>query len=265
MTADRIVTERQGHVLHIRINRPEVRNALCPQTYHQLSLALDELEQDPQLWLGVLTGAGEQAFSAGRDLKQLASMAQASVTEQQAERELWSRTRRLTDRFEFSKPLIARLNGSAHGGGLELALACDIIVAAEHAQLALPEPRRGLIATAGGVHRLPRQIGLKVAMGHLLTGRPMTARRGYELGLINEVVPANQLDQAVAAWVDDILACAPLAVRATKACAMQGLDLPLPQAMAREYQAEVLRLKSQDSKEGPRAFAEKRQPLWTGT
>ena len=265
MSAARIITERQGHVLHIRINRPEVRNALCPQTYHELSLALDELEQDPQLWLGVLTGAGEQAFSAGRDLKQLASMAEASAAEQEAERQLWSRTRRLTDRFEFRAPVLARIHGSAHGGGLELALACDIIVAAEHAQLALPEPRRGLIATAGGVHRLPRQIGLKAAMGHLLTGRPMSAQRGYELGLVNQVVPAAELDQAVSSWVDDILACAPLAVRATKACAMQGLDMPLPQAVSHQYQAEQIRLNSHDSLEGPRAFAQKRQPRWTGT
>lgn len=259
-----VLTERRGHVLYIRINRPEVRNALDPVTYHQLSLACDQLEQDPELWLGVLTGEGDQAFSAGRDLKQLAQMAEADEAQRQAEAQLWQRTRRLTDRFDFAKPLIARLNGSAHGGGLELALACDIIVAAEHAQLSLPEPRRGLIATAGGVHRLPRQIGLKAAMGYLLTGRAMTAQRGYELGLINEVVPAHLLDEAVEQWVADILACAPLAVRATKACAMQGLDLPLAEAVAERYAAEQQRQASADSLEGPRAFAEKRKPQWRG-
>ncbi|AWT12753.1 enoyl-CoA hydratase [Stutzerimonas frequens] len=264
MTTTQVVTERMGHVLHIRINRPEVRNALAPRTYHELSLALDELENDPELWVGVLTGSGEMAFSAGRDLKQLASMAQAGPAEKAEEARLWQETRRLTDRFDFAKPLIARLNGSAHGGGLELALACDIIVAADHAQLALPEPRRGLIATAGGVHRLPRQIGLKAAMGYLLTGRAMSAQRGFELGLINQVVPLDELDAAVTSWVDDILACAPLAVRSTKACAMQGLDHPLREAMTRPYEAETLRQQSQDSLEGPKAFAEKRSPRWLG-
>lgn len=255
---------REGHVLTIRIDRPEVRNALDPQTYHELSLALDELDADPDLWVGVLTGSGGQAFSAGRDLKQLASMTNATEAERMAEAALWQRTTRLTDRFEFAKPLIARLNGSAHGGGLELALACDIIVAAEHAQLSLPEPRRGLIATAGGVHRLPRQIGVKAALGYLLTGRAMSARRGYELGLVNQVVPADALDAAVAEWVADILACAPLAVRSTKQCVMRGLDHPLPVAMQLRYPAEHIRLTSQDSLEGPRAFTEKRPPRWQG-
>jgi crotonobetainyl-CoA hydratase/dehydration protein DpgD len=259
-----VTTERRGHVLHICINRPEVRNALAPNTYHQLSRALDELENDSTLWVGVLTGAGEQAFSAGRDLKQLAAMTEATGEQKEEEAQLWRSTTRLTDRFDFSKPLMARLNGSAYGGGLELALACDIIVAAEHAELALPEPKRGLIATAGGVHRLPRQIGLKAAMGYLLTGRAMTAQRGYELGLVNQVVPSAELDDAVAAWVDDILACAPLAVRSTKACAMQGLDLPLRDAMTRQYEAETIRQRSQDSVEGPRAFAQKRPPRWLG-
>ena len=264
MGAPQVTTERRGHVLHICINRPEVRNALAPNTYHQLSLALDELEDDSTLWVGVLTGAGEQAFSAGRDLKQLAAMTEATEEQKEDETRLWRNTKRLTDRFDFSKPLVARLNGSAYGGGLELALACDIIVAADHAELALPEPRRGLIATAGGVHRLPRQIGLKAAMGYLLTGRSMTAKRGYELGLINQVVATEELDDAVASWVNDILSCAPLAVRSTKACAMRGLDFPLHEAMARRYEAESIRQRSQDSLEGPRAFAQKRPPRWLG-
>ncbi|WP_149086589.1 enoyl-CoA hydratase-related protein [Pseudomonas prosekii] len=259
-----ISIERNGHVLIIRIERPQVRNALAPQTYHELSKAFDELEADPDLWLGILTGSGDQAFSAGRDLKQLAAMSCASDAEREEESKLWRQTTRLTDRFEFSKPMIARLNGSAHGGGLELALACDIIVAAEHVQLSLPEPRRGLIATAGGVHRLPRQIGTKAALGYLLTGRAMSAQRGYELGLVNQVVPASELDQAVNEWVVDILACAPLAVRSTKQCVMQGLNYPLPTAMRLRYPAEEARLSSQDSREGPLAFAEKRQPVWRG-
>ena len=145
-----------------------------------------------------------------------------------------------------------------------LALACDIIVAAEPAELGLPEPRRGLIAGGVGVHRLPRQIGLKPAMGYLLTGRHMSAARAYELGLINQVVPREDLDAAVAQWVTDILRCAPLAVRATKEAAMRGLDRSLAEAFATEYETEVLRQKSDDALEGPRAFAEKREPRWQG-
>ena len=174
-----------------------------------------------------------------------------------------AQVRRLTDRFDLSKPIVARLNGHALGGGLELALACDLIIAAEHAELGLPEPRRGLIAGAMGVHRLPRQLPLKVAMGHLLTGRPMSAQRAYEVGLVNEVAPSKELDEAVDAWVDDILDCAPLAVRATKQSAMGGLDMTLPEAGATVFEWEARRRRSDDAREGPRAFAEKRPPHWT--
>lgn len=262
--ADTVKVERDGHVLRLTLDRPAVSNALDPATYHALSLALDLFEQDDDLWIAVLTGAGDKAFSAGRDLKQLAAAAIASPEERAAEADLWRRTRRLTDRFAMTKPIIARLNGLALGGGLELALACDVIVAAAHAQLGLPEPRRGLIATAGGVHRLPRQIPLKAAMGHLLTGRPMSAQRAYQLGLVNEVVPLADLDVAVEAWVTDMLACAPLSLRATKQSVVLGLGLPLDEAMRTAYPCETARQASQDALEGPRAFAEKRAPIWSG-
>lgn len=239
-------------------------NALDPATYHALSIVLDEFEQDNDLWIAVLTGAGERAFSAGRDLKQLAAAATYDAKEKQAEAELWAATRRLTDRFDMVKPIIARVNGLALGGGLELALACDIVIAADHATLGLPEPRRGLIAMAGGVHRLPRQIPQKVAMGHLLTGRPMTAKRAYELGLVNAVVPAADLDVEVEAWLADMLLCAPLSLRATKQSAMQGLCHPLAEAVASAYHCEEQRRASADALEGPRAFAERRVPAWAG-
>ena len=256
--------ERDGPVARITIDRPEVMNAFHPDAHVELDAILDEFEADDDLWVAVLTGSGNRAFCAGRDLKQLAAISQASPEEQAADAAKTRGVTRLTDRFELYKPIIARLNGFALGGGLELALACDIIVAAEHAELGLPEPRRGLIAGALGVHRLPRQIPLKVAMGHLLTGRHMSAARAYELGLVNEVVPADELDAAVQRWVDDILACAPLAVRATKQCALAGLDRPLPEAATATYEWELRRRASADAKEGPRAFAEKRDPAWSG-
>jgi enoyl-CoA hydratase/carnithine racemase len=170
----------------------------------------------------------------------------------------------LTSRYDLFKPIIARVNGFALGGGLEMALACDIIIAAEHAELGLPEPRRGLIAGAMGVHRLPRHVPLKAAMGHMLTGRHMSARRAYELGLATEVVPMAQLDEAVDAMVRDIVRCAPLSVRATKQAALEGLRLPLDEAGVATYEWEMRRRRSADAIEGPRAFAEKRTPNWTG-
>ena len=256
--------EIDGHVAHITLNRPEAMNALNPELRHALSQHLDEIEHNDDIWLAVITGAGERAFCAGADLKHRALEREAS-DEQRAE---WHRlneaTTPLNQRWHYPKPVIAKVNGFALGGGLELAMACDIIVAAEHAELGLPEPRRGLIAGGVGVHRLPRQIGLKPAMGYLLTGRHMSAQRAYELGLVNEVVPAAALDAAVDGWVQDILRCAPLAVRATKEAAMMGLDLPLGRAFHMPYESERRRALSGDAREGPKAFAEKRTPDWQG-
>ena len=170
----------------------------------------------------------------------------------------------LTTRFDLLKPIIAAVNGFALGGGLEIALACDVIVAAEHATLGLPEPRVGLMAAAGGVHRLPRHIPLKIAMGMMLTGKPISAAEGARLGLVNEVVPKAQLVPTAERWAREIAECSPLSVQATKQAALQGLGKPLAEAITTPYDA-VLRLwASDDSKEGPLAFAQKRKPRWTG-
>lgn len=259
-----VVLTVQGHVATLTVNRPEVRNAMDSHAHLALSEALDRIQRDDDVRVAVLTGAGPRAFSAGRDLKEVAAEREMSEQDRRALADRWAKVRRLTDRHDFFKPLIARVNGLALGGGFELALACDLIVAADHAQFGLPEPRRGLIATAGGVHRLPRQLPLKAAMGLLLTGRSINAQQAFQLGLVNEVVPAENLDVAVAAWVDDILACAPLSVQATKQSAMLGLAMSLPQAMAADYPLETRRRASLDSQEGPRAFAAKRPPVWQG-
>ncbi len=256
--------EKRGHVAYVTITRPEVMNALHAPGNRELGSVWDDFAADDNLWVGVLTGEGEKAFSAGNDLKYTAEMSRLT-REQRPDLSMPSGGfGGLTSRYDLFKPIIARVNGFALGGGLEMALACDIIIAAEHAELGLPEPRRGLIAGAMGVHRLPRHIPLKAAMGHMLTGRHMSARRAYELGLATEVVPMAQLDTAVDAMVNDILRCAPLSVRATKQAAMQGLRMPLEEAGATEYEWEMRRRRSEDSVEGPRAFAEKRTPNWTG-
>jgi len=252
-------------VATITLNRPEVLNAMNLRMHEELAEVWDDFERDDDIWVGVLTGAGDRAFSVGQDLKELA----ARTADGQAPPSTFgSRGKpgwpRLTERFGLTKPLVARVRGYALGGGFELALACDLIIASDDARFGLPEARLGLIAGAGGVFRLTRQMPPRTALGYLMTGRQLTAQRAYELGLVNEVVPAAELDACVDAWVADILACAPLAVRAVKEAALASAHLSLEQAFATRYPAEERRMFSEDAKEGPRAFVEKRPPRWQG-
>jgi len=248
---------REGRVLVVTMNRPEVMNALHPPANFELERVFDEFAADPELWVAILTGAGDRAFSAGNDLKfQAAGDGRLEVPPRGFAG--------LTSRFDLSKPVIAAVNGIAMGGGFEIALACDLVVAAESAVFALPEPRVGLAALAGGVHRLPRQIGMKRAMAMLLTGRRVSAREGLELGFVNEVVPAPELPTAARRWAAAILECAPLSVRATKQAALAGEGLPLAEAMAAHHEGMRAMVRSEDFREGPQAFAEKRAPRWKG-
>jgi enoyl-CoA hydratase/carnithine racemase len=250
-------TERDGRVLLVVIDRPDVHNALHPPASQELAGVWDEFERDPDAWVAIVTGAGERAFCAGNDLKFQAAGGRFSMPE--------SGFGGITARYHMAKPVIAAVNGVAMGGGFEIALACDLVVASENAVFALPEPRVGLAALAGGIHRLPRQIGLKRAMGMLLTGRRVSAREGLELGFVNEVVPPGELIEAARRWADAILECAPLSVRATKQAALLGLDSPdLATAVNQRYEAMVAMLRSEDFVEGPRAFAGKRKPAWKG-
>jgi crotonobetainyl-CoA hydratase len=244
----------EGRVRLVTINRPEVLNALHSEAHWEFDQVWNEFAADPDLWVGIITGAGNRAFSAGNDLKVQAA---------------GGRTPRpatgfagLTSRFDLDKPLIAAVNGVAMGGGFEAALACDIIVAAENAVFALPEPRVGLIA-GSGVHRLPRLIGLKQALGMILTGRRVSAAEGKALGFVNEVVPAGEALVAARRWASQILECSPMAIRASKQVVHQSLDEPtLEAAMTRTYPAAEANLKSHDYIEGPKAFAERRKPEW---
>ena len=209
-------------------------------------------------WVAILTGAGTRAFSAGNDLKYQAAGG--------PRKRLATGFGGVTARFDLDKPLIAAVNGVAMGGGLEMALACDLIIADADARFGLPEPKVGLAALAGGVQRLARQIGAKQAMGMILTGRHVGAAEAQALGFVNEVVPAGQALAGAKRWAAQILECSPLSVRASKQALMRGLDEPsLAEAIRkeREYPAAKALFESQDYVEGPKAFAEKRKPRWT--
>lgn len=261
----RIKYVKNGHVATVTLNRPEVLNAMDRQTHAELAEVWDDVEADDTIRVAVLTGAGDRAFSVGQDLKELA---ERHRTGESTIASFGSRGQpgwpRLTERFDMTTPVVAKVRGHAVGGGFELAMACDLVVAETGARFALPEARLGLIAGAGGVFRLTKQAPFRVALGHLITGRPMSAARAYELGLINEVVPADELDDCVAGWVTDIVRCAPLAVRAVKEVATTALTLSLPEAFERRYRWEERRMVSDDAHEGARAFAERREPRWTG-
>ncbi len=251
--------DKRDHLAYITLNRPEVMNALHPPCHLELAQIWDDFMADKNAWVAILTGAGDKAFSAGMDLKYAAEGGGVGGS---------ARARGgfagITNRFDITKPLIAAVNGFALGGGFEIVLSCDIVIAAEHARFGLPEPRVGLMALAGGVHRLPRHLPLKVAMGMMLTAKPITAQDALRLGIINEVVPAKDLMPAAERWANEIMECAPLAVQATKECALEGLGVPLRDAMAKKYESIARLLRSKDAAEGPKAFAEKRKPRWSG-
>ncbi len=249
--------ERDGRILTVTLDRPDVLNALHAAANRELAGVFDAFEADPELWVAIVTGAGERAFCAGNDLKVQAAGGVVEFAK--------SGFGGLTSRTTCTKPLIAAVNGVAMGGGFEIVLACDLVVASEQAVFALPEPRVGLAALAGGIHRLPRQIGLKHAMGMLLTGRRVSAQEGFALGFVNEVVPHAELMDAARRWAAQILECAPLSVRATKEAALAGLDADsLQAAIDGRYEGIGAMLRSADFREGPRAFAEKRKPRWEG-
>jgi enoyl-CoA hydratase/carnithine racemase len=251
--------EREGHLLVVTMNRPEVRNALHRAASDELDGVWDAYEADPDLRVAILTGAGDRAFSAGYDVKDSGARRGAEFLADRHPRGIGGLAHRA-----MSKPIIAAANGYALGGGLELALACDLIIAAEHAEFGLPEPRIGFMALDGGMHRLPRHVPLKIAMSMLLTGRRISAREALRIGLVNEVVPLADLFPAARRWAGLILECAPLSVQATKEMTMAGLDLPLPAAMALLTPAAARAMASPDQDEGVAAFREKRQPRWTG-
>jgi len=251
--------QKDGHLLTVTINRPDVMNAVHPPANFELATIFDDFAADDDLWVAIITGAGERAFCAGNDLKYQAGGGKMSTPP--------SGFGGLTSRYDLDKPVIAAVNGVAMGGGFEIALACDLLIAAENATFALPEPRVGLAALAGGLHRLPRQIGLKQAMGMILTGRHVSAQEGKTLGFVNEVAPAGGSVEAAKKWAAQIMECSPMSIRASKQAVSVGLTAHGVEDATEEqraYPAVAAMFASADFKEGPLAFAQKRKPNWTG-
>jgi crotonobetainyl-CoA hydratase len=257
-----IKVEKKGHLTIITINRPEVRNAINPPTSTEMGHAFDEFRDDPDAWVAIVTGAGDRAFSAGNDLKYDA------LTPPEQAREERSRVRYgmggLVFNYELDKPLIAAVNGFAMGGGFEIALACDVIVAAETATFSFPETAVGRVPVAGGVNRLVRQIPYHLAMDLLLTRRRLTAQEAHQFGIVSRVVPLAELMTTAEQVAEEIIEGSPLGVRATKEIANRGLDLTLREANATAFPLYKQFVASEDFIEGPKAFAEKRKPRWTG-
>ena len=259
-----ITTEVEDRLFLVTIERPDVMNALAPATNFELDAAFNEFEQNDELWVAIITGSGDTAFSSGGDIR---AMVDARTDEDYKVPP--SGYGGLTDRHDCFKPIIAAVNGIAFGGGFEAALACDIIVASETARFGLPEPRIGTAAVGSGMHRLVRDIGLKTAMELLVTGKSIDAETALRLGIVNAVVPSGDLMDSAREYARQILKCAPLAVQATKQAAMRGLACGgIREAMQAQHAQKFDRLgtmmKSEDIREGLTAFMEKRKPEWKG-
>ncbi len=255
----RVDAPLEGHdgVALITLDRPEVRNALNFELLDQLADVLEDLDRDGRTRVAVITGAGDRAFAAGADITELADQ-----TPERLRREgrfgAWDRL------WAIGIPLIAAVRGFALGGGCELAMACDLIVAADDAQFGQPEIRIGVMPGGGGTQRLTRAVGTALAMDLILTGRTMTAAEAKQAGLVTTVVPAADTVEEALALADTIAAQPPLAVRAAKRSVLAAAELPLAEGLRRERDVFFDLFASEDQREGMRAFMDKRRPMWTG-
>jgi enoyl-CoA hydratase len=249
-----ILVEDSGGVRVITINRPHVRNAIDHATAVAIEAAMDELDARDDLAAAVITGAGS-SFCAGMDLKAFLAGERPSTPE-----------RGFAGLVEKppAKPLIAAVNGPAIAGGFEIVLACDLVVAADDAFFGLPEVKRGLVAAAGGLLRLPRRIPYHLAMEWALTGEYVSATRAFEVSLVNRIVPADEVLTTATTLARTIAANSPLALRATKQTIVESIDWPLAEAFVRQREISEPVRASDDAREGARAFNEKRAPHWTG-
>jgi enoyl-CoA hydratase len=249
--------ERRGDVALVTLNRPEARNAISPEVSQTMAAVLDEIEADTNLRAVVLTGAGE-VFSAGADLKVVAQGRANEIARGKGN------FAGIVTR-DFPKPIIAAVNGPALAGGCEIVLACDLVVAAETARFGIPEVKRGLMAAAGGLFRLPKRIPLAIALELAMTGDPIDAQRALELGLVNRVVPTDRVVDEAMALAARIGENSPIAVRMSRQLVREAAELSEEQAWQRTIELMTPVFESGDSIEGATAFAEKRAPVWKST
>ncbi len=255
--ADEVLYEIEGRIAVITINRPEARNAVNGAVASAMNDIMHRFENDTEVWIAILTGAGNRAFSAGADLKAMAGgQGRLLETEEGGFAGFV--------RFPRTKPIIAAVNGFALAGGTELVLACDLVIAGEEAEFGLPEVARGISAAGGGLFRLPLAIGRAQAIELILTGDRISAQQAHQLGLVNHVVPAAELMPTARTLATRICANAPLAVRESLAIAKHAHEWSEQEAWARTRQALMRVMQTADAQEGPRAFAEKREPKWKG-
>ena len=257
---EKILYEKKGRIALITINRPERMNAIDPQTSRELGHAWSDFRDDEEVWVAILTGAGERAFSTGLDLVAVADMFAGGGGRIKFDVPFGSITRGI----EIFKPMIAAINGHCLAGGLEMALCCDIRVAAEHAQFGLAEVTRGIIPGAGGTQRLPRAIGLPRALELIITGKRIDAQTALSYGLVNQVVPLPELMPKVMEVAELICQNGPIAVRLAKEAVSRGYDMTLQQGLALEEKLSDDVWRTEDSREGPVAFAQKRKPVYKG-
>ena len=255
-----ITFERKEKIAIITINRPEAMNSIDPETSEELSKAWTDFRDDPDLWVAILTGAGDKAFSAGADLKKMIPfLSQLSTFERKEREEKATGLGGITRNFGIWKPIIAAINGFCLAGGLEMALACDLRVAAEHATFGLMEVSRGIIPGAGGTQRLPRMIPVGKAMEMILMAQRIDAQEALRLGIVNRVVPAAEVMPTALKMAEAIQQNGPLAVRSAKEAIIRGLSMTLEEGLRLESVLQSYLLKTEDAVEGPKAFAEKRK------
>ena len=261
MTYETIIYEKRDRLAFITLNRPKVLNAISTQLYQELNDALYDFRDDPEVWVCIMSGAGDRAFSSGHDLKE--DTEEGFKEEWKAS--FWkSPSPTIYDTLEIWKPIIAAIHGYCLAGGLELALACDIRIAAENAQFGMSEVLRALVPGGGGVQRLPRIVPVGIAMELLLTGDMIDAQEAYRIGLVNKVVPVPDLMPTAEKLAKKICENGPLTARAIKELAMRGIDMPLGHALRLNSTMFFIGRTTEDSMEGPRAFIEKRKPVYKG-